>query len=248
MFLLCFGVISESTLSLARNSESYRYEVVYQLGFIWKKAAEATLTLSENEGGNQAIYRAKLTAKTVPFADKIFRVRDTLVSDMKENYQPLFYAKITNEDNVYRRDEIMYFYHPDKTVGETTLLRPHRNAIDYATLEANSQPAMDMLSLFFYLRTLDFSNAQMRQRFEVRIFSGKRSELLTIEYLGRTLYTRPDKKQQGAYRLALSFTLEKEGKETDKITVLVSDDEYCYPLYMEGKLPMGSLKARYIGQ
>lgn len=135
--------------SQTETTERYQYEVIYQLGFIWKKAAEATLTLSPKESDTPDLFQAQLIARTVPFADKIFRVRDTLIADMQSDFQPLFYAKITSEDNVYRKDEIVYHRQPGRTIGETTLHRPHRNAIDHATLEADNIPALDMLSLFF---------------------------------------------------------------------------------------------------
>ena len=63
--------------------EKLTYEVVYHWGLIWKKAAEATLSLDISQVGDTAVYKGRLVARTLAFADKIFRVRDTLNVVMK---------------------------------------------------------------------------------------------------------------------------------------------------------------------
>ena len=55
-------------------NEDLNYEIVYHWGLIWKHAASATLSL-RNDGD---VYRTSLTARTVSWADGVYRVRDTL--------------------------------------------------------------------------------------------------------------------------------------------------------------------------
>ena len=73
------GIYAQTTPDM--QPEWLSYDVIYQLGFLWKRAATATLQLTEYPDK----YTSVLKARTLPFADNIFKVRDTLVSDMQRN-------------------------------------------------------------------------------------------------------------------------------------------------------------------
>ena len=73
-------------------------------------------------------YKSLLTARTLAFADRIFKVRDTLVSIMyKDGLIPHYYAKISDEDRTYRKDVTRYSYSNGICTGNITLYRPKRN-------------------------------------------------------------------------------------------------------------------------
>lgn len=68
------------------NDESLNYRVTYKWGLIQKNAGRANLTLRRS--GND--YHAVLTARSDPWADHIYSVRDTLRSHMTgADMQPL---------------------------------------------------------------------------------------------------------------------------------------------------------------
>ena len=56
--------------------ENLNYIVLYKWGLINKDAASAVLSLRSDDGH----YYARMSARTLPWADKVFKVRDTLVS------------------------------------------------------------------------------------------------------------------------------------------------------------------------
>ena len=100
------GIYAQTTPGM--QPEWLSYDVIYQLGFLWKRAATATLQLTEYPDK----YTSVLKARTLPFADNIFKVRDTLVSDMQRNKEllPIYYAKLADENGTYRKDEVNYTY------------------------------------------------------------------------------------------------------------------------------------------
>ncbi len=214
---------------------------------IWKKAAEATLSLDIVQEGDTTIYKGQMIARTLTFADRIFRVRDTLNVVMKGvEMRPHFYEKISDEDNTYRRDEVYYHYSDNGIKGLTKLYRPKRNAVESYTLEAEEN-AYDMMSVFYYMRTLDFEKAKMKQRFPVKIFSGKKVENLSIEYMGRTIFNAPTGRVFNAFKVRLRFSMGNGEKESENITAWISDDGRKIPLQVEGRLTLGALKAFYTG-
>lgn len=60
--------------SYTLTNETLHYDIVYHWGLIWKHAGSATLSIKKS-GHN---YDASLSARTISWADKVFRVRDTL--------------------------------------------------------------------------------------------------------------------------------------------------------------------------
>lgn len=251
LFLLLLPVTATAQLSSDGahwEKESLPYDVIYQWGFIWKRAATATLRLTPVSVKGEPGYRAQMEARTLPFADRLFRVRDTLVSVMqREELRPLYYAKIADEDKTYRKDEVKYRYQPGATgcVGDITLYRPKRNAVEYYTV-VSPEMTYDMLSVFYYLRTIDFSSTPMYKRFNLNIFSGRHIEYLSIEYMGRTIL-KLGNKEFPAFRVKLHFSTDAGEKESDNITAWISEDDRRIPLQVEGKLAIGALKAVYTG-
>lgn len=250
-FLLLFPAIVSAQLSSEEihwGKESLPYDVIYQWGFIWKRAATATLRLTPVVENGVPCYRAQMDARTLAFADRLFRVRDTLVSVMQQKeLRPLYYAKIADEDKTYRKDEVKYRYQPGVSgcVGDIVLYRPKRNAVEHYTV-ASPKETYDMLSVFYYLRTIDFLSAPMHKRFNLNIFSGSHIEYLSIEYMGRTIL-KLGNKEFPSFRVKLHFSTDNGENESDNITAWISDDGRKIPLQVEGKLAIGALKAVYTG-
>lgn len=228
------------------SGETLCYDIYYHWGIIWKKAAKGTLKVKDAHFNGKEAYKMKLACQTLSFADKIMPVRDTLNSYTTRQVVPLYYDKIANEGNYKGKDCLNYLYKNDKTGGKITLHRKSRPKRD--TLIWVNGPAYDMLSVFYYLRTIDLRSFKMYQTIDLPIFTGRKVIIMNVKYMGRTLVTLRNKKQYPAYRLNLSFKNDDNLKDEDPpIEVWLSDDDRKIPLKVEGKLPLGSLQAEYCG-
>lgn len=239
--------LSQCPVNWNFKKEALPYDVIYQWGFIWKRAAVASLNIDTFSQNGTKYYKSILTAHTLAFADRIFRVRDTLVSVMvKDGLIPHYYAKISDEDHTYRKDVTRYSYSGGICFGDITLYRPKRNAIENYHIQSKNC-TYDMLSVFYYLRTIDFSQKNIGSRINVDIFTGNHIEYLSVEYLGRTVINLRDI-PFGSYKIKLHFFDNKGKKLSDNITAWISDDHRRIPIQVEGKLAIGSLKAIYTGK
>ena len=168
------------------------------------------------------------------------------IDNAKLEYNATYYAKLADENGTYRKDEVNYTYDGNSTTGNIRLYRPKRNAIEDYTL---TEPGIvyDMLSIFYVIRTFDFRAMEMYQIYNTKIFSGKNLEYLEIEYLGQEIL-KQNKKEYSTYKLHFRF-YDRTGKKTsDKISAWISTDNKRIPLKVEGKLPLGSMKAVYTGE
>lgn len=225
--------------------ETLTYDVIYKWGFINKVAGYATMSL-KNDGD---LYRASVFAENAPWADKIYMLRDTLYTTMtKTGYFPVSYTYIANENGKYKKD-VLTFTRNGNTFSADAV-RYVRNApgqpLTSSTIQLEAQGmTVDMLSSFFYLRTLDFPNMKNGQTVTVNIFSGSKKEKLTITYLGTQNVLLNNQSLPAYY---INFTFTRNGTVSSApISGWISTSGQRIPLKIEGQLPVGKVRALYTG-
>ncbi|MCM1436499.1 MAG: DUF3108 domain-containing protein [Prevotella sp.] len=221
-------------------NERLNYVVTYKWGVVHKDAGEAQLTLT-NSGAN---YKIVLTGKTKPWADKVFMVRDTLTSVVnKSGLRPVKYVKVAHEGDKYAKDVINYSRSGNITLGKCTRYREKKGKRSTSgnNLSA-SGPTFDMLSVFYYLRTLDYNNMKPGKTEKCTVFSGSKSETLTIKNIGIETVTLRNKKKIKAYHIKFRFTTEGRKKSSDDIDAWLSADGRHVPVLLQGSLPVGKVK------
>lgn len=224
--------------------EDLNYVITYKWGLINKDAATAVLSL-RNDG---QYYQAKLAASTLPWADKVLMVRDTLISTMnRPSCLPVEYQKITHEGSRYGNDVVKFVTSGNNATGYATRLRSKNNgpvSKSDTTLHAKS-PALDMLSVFYYLRTLDFASKSPGATVDVSILSGKSAEKLSVAYKGIETIS-VNNKTYTTFHLVFSFTM-KGQVSSDAMDTWITVDNSRIPVKLEGALPLGKVRAFYTG-
>lgn len=246
LFLLIMAFSSAFSLKAESFAdESLNYVISYKWGLIHKDAGEATLKL-KNSGND---YLITLTGKTKPWADKFYQVRDTLIGKVGKNgFQPKSYAKIAHEDGKFSRDDITYSYSGNNVTGHSRRLRVNKKgerSESDKTLSAVG-PTFDMLSVFYFLRTINYETLTAGKPLTATIFSGSKVETLTIRYLGKEKLKLRNKSEREAYHIKFRFTQEGKKKSSDDLDAWISADARHIPLQIVGSLPVGQVKCYYI--
>lgn len=226
-------------------NEKLNYVVSYKWGLVHKDAGDATITLNR-QGGH---YNITLYGKTKSWADKFFEVRDTLQSTVAvSGLKPQKYVKTSHEGGKYGKDAITYKYSGSSVKGECTRYRDKKGKISESTISLTaSGPTYDMLSVFYYLRTLNFGHLSSGAVEKVNMFSGTKLELLTIKYEGLEKIKMKNKTEKEAYHIKFNFTSEGKKKSSDDIDAWISTDSRHIPLLIVGKLSIGQIKCYYVG-
>ena len=216
------------------NGEKIQYDVYYHWGIIWKKAARGILDIKYSEYDGKVGFKSTLACQTLTFADKILRVRDTLNSYTTLNITPLYYDKIANEGNYQAKDILKYIYPEsgDSVGGDITLIRKKRAPWN-GVVWSEGKP-YDMLSVFYYLRTLEYRSLDLDQVIDIPIFTGRKVIIMKVKYIGRTIVELKNKKSYEAFRLNLNFVNDVNLKDEDPpIDVWLSTDKKRVPLKVE---------------
>ena len=243
LILISF-ILALAVSSYAANPEKLNYVVTYKWGLIQKDAGDVEIT-KKDKGDS---YELRLVAKTKPWADKIYRLRDTLVSvTHKEHYRPLHYTYIAHEKNKYRKDDIKFIYEGKKIKGQAEKYKENKKGeIVHSTnqLESDIQ-AYDMLSVYFFLRDLDYSSLKPGETVNATIFSGSKEELLTVKCQGKEEIELRDKSKHEAWHILFKFTQKGGTKSSDDINCWISTKPPYIPLLIIGNLPIGQVRVNY---
>lgn len=225
--------------------ENLKYVISYKWGLIHKDAGEATLSL-KNSGDK---YMITLAGKTKPWADKIYQVRDTLKGTiLKKGLLPLSYTKISHEDGTYGHDEIKYTYSGEEVKGSatSTWINKKGKRKDKEKTFTSVGPTYDMLSVFYFLRTINYSELTSGKTITATVFSGSKAETLTIRCVGTEMLKLRNKSEREAYHIKFKFTTEGKKKSSDDLDAWISTAEPHIPLQIIGSLPIGQVRCYYI--
>ena len=216
-----------------RDGEKLVFTVKY--GIV--HAAEATLEAKSANLSGRSVWNLSTDAKTYPFFDAFFKVRDRVDSWWdKQTLLPLKFSKNLQEGN-YKQRRIHTFDHNANTTDyQKYSFKKGVFTSEEMKMLANSQ---DVLSAFYYVRNQDLKPGQ---RLRVNITSDgrsmasdvivhKREKLSTIFGSINCLVIEP--------KLAGGAVFKQSGK----ITIWVTDDQYKIPVKMESAVSFGSFVA-----
>ncbi len=249
IFILLFLLLTSfSSSALNFNNESLNYKVMYKWGLVHKQAGHATLALKKS--GDE--YITKLTASSEKWADRFFKVRDTLSGVVKiSSFKPVIYEKISNEGGERKHDIVKYTYSGKDVSASCSRKKWNKKGelkVDERRTLSATGTAIDMLSSFYYMRLLPYESWKTGHSVSISLFSGKRKEILTIKYIGLTTLKLDDKDYK-CYHISFNFTdPSKPGKaSSDAMEAWISADSNRIPLKLEGKLTVGKVHCLYTG-
>lgn len=242
LLFVALGLCAMATPRFA--DETVKYRVMYKWGLINKQAGRATITIRDR--GDH--YEASLVAQSERWADHFFAVRDTLNGIIqKDGFRPMFYEKIAHEGGEYKHDTVRYIYTADDVTGECTrhVVKDGKEKVRQNLTLYSNDTTVDMLSSFYYMRSLPFQNWSSGHKHTITIFSGKRKESLTLQYKGIE-----DIKLNGTtyrcYHITFIFTGDGGKKTSDDMDAWITADNRRLAVQLEGKLPVGKVRCQLI--
>lgn len=234
--VLSTGFVALNTYRRVPNTsfgpgEHIEYRVHY--GFL--NAAEATVDVSPTlyKVNDRPCYRVNVDGRTVGAFDMVTRVRDTWRSyiDTAAILPQRFYSNLREND--YRKEENITFNHETNTVKAE-----ERTERDVFNVPDNVH---DLISGYYFLRTIDFNKINTGQVIEVPAFYDDTVYNMKVRYRGKDVV----KTKQGKINvIKLNPVLppgNKMFKEEESIRIFVSDDGNKVPIKVEIDLWIGSM-------
>ena len=191
---------------------------------------EATLELRGFEDINgRSAHHIYSMAKTKPFFDEVFKVRDTNEAWIdRESMSSLGFVSNVSEGGWTKR-EILDFNHIEKTY----------KLYDNGKMQMGTIPeyVQDVLTALYYMRTLDL---KIGEKYALEAHSGDMSWALAVNVLREEQI----KVSAGEFKCLVlePFVRENAGimKTSGQMLVWVTADKRKIPVYLKVKIPIGS--------
>jgi|MDTF01.1.fsa_nt_gb hypothetical protein len=171
-------------------------------------------------------------AKSLGTFNWFFKVEDRYETYIDEEaILPWKFIRHVREGN-YKLDRSITFDHFN---NKATVVQKETETYN---ISANTQ---DMLSAFYYIRTLDLEKAEIGKSFTINTFFDKEMYPMKIKYLGKEKIET----DLGEFKCLKFRPIVEEGrvfKEEEDMTIWISDDANKVPIRLETDLVIGSIK------
>ena len=227
-----------------QSGETLIYDLYFNWKFVWVKVGTASMnTTSTTYGGHPAL-RSYLITKGSSRADKIFVMRDTLMSYMGTNLVPKYYVKKAFEGKTYRKNEAWYSYANGKCKVTSRYQRDSNAPV--RNVHESKSCAFDMISMLQRARSMSADGWKVGHRINFLMADGKDCEWKSIVYRGKKKFKMEN--SNTTYRcLVFSFVEKENGKEKDIVTFYITDDKNHLPVRLDLNLNFGTAKAFLTG-
>lgn len=227
-----------------QSGETLIYDLYFNWKFVWVKVGTASMNTTKTSYAGQPALRSYLITRGSQRADKIFVMRDTLMSYMGLNLVPKYYVKKALEGDTYRKSEAWYSYANGKCKVRSRYQRANYEP-KFNTHESQSC-AFDMISMLQRARSFSAEGMKVGHRINFLMADGKDCEWKTIVYRGKKKFKMENKST--TYRCLVFSFLEKEnGKEKEIVTFYITDDKNHLPVRLDMNLNFGTAKAFLTG-
>jgi hypothetical protein len=238
---LCSANVNEPDLAF-NNRETLVYAASYSWGPIFTDVGEISLKTSKTRH-YPVEYHIVAEAKTYKFYDNFFRVRD------------FYEARFTVPDirSVY--------FHRDINEGSYSIKNTYnfnweRNKID-VLIEKRQEAkkselnltdcTLDVMTYFYYLRNLDFSDAYPNRIYTLSIVLDDAIYNISCRYLGKEQKKiKALKKKVNCLKFSVEVIAGSVFKGDEKIILWISDDRNHVPLELESPIIVGKVRGRLV--
>ena len=223
-----------------KSGEFLYYDLFFNWKFIWVKVGTASMSTVQSTYDSKPAFRTSLVTRGNNKLDKVFVMRDTLLSYCDTKLSPLYFRKGALEGKRYYVDELWYSY-PKGNCH----LRQHRIEHDgrHVWKESEYQDCIyDMMSIFLRARNFDASKLKKGQNIPMPISDAKHLSNSWLKYKGKETF-KVEGSNEKFRCLVFSFIEREDGKNHELIRFYITDDANHIPVRLDMFLSFGSAKA-----
>ena len=227
---------------LALQAETLNYNLYVSAGFVSVRVGESSLTEAPSAYNGTDCIRTEMTLSTGKYADKLFSLRDTMISYNSCDGYSLFYRKSTNENS--RHDvETAVFTRDLNTYSVNLQAKSYDGVILGSAFENSSERIYDMLSMLSYARSLNSDGIDVGHTVTLPMVNGTQVVRQYIVYEGNKSVKADNGTTYNC--LVLSIRDKKYGEERETLKAYVTANKEHLPIQLNIKLGVGYIKALY---
>jgi hypothetical protein len=227
---------AEGFIDLKQTAFKPGEKLVYRLTYgVWD-AGEATLSVlpTQRTVKGRKLWRVRGVGKTISAFEWFYKVDDVYESYIDQKaLVPWVFKRRVDEGGFKINQDYTFFQHKNKVKNEKGKEFDVPNKVQ------------DMISAFYYARTIDFSKAKVNDLFEVDIFLDDELFPTKIKYLGKEVI----KTRKGKFSCHKFSPLVEQGRvfnSDDALVAYITDDGYKIPIMVKAKIQIGTIKMHLV--
>lgn len=220
-----------------KDGESLTYVLSYTWGGVNTEVGEGVATLTDRDG----VYNALVTGKTYKFYDFFFKVREHFESDFDKNtLRPVRFYRNTSEGKY----KMINDYRFDNDTYRIYVTTKKRNNEPVDTVLQGSAGTFDLVTLYYFCRTIDFSNVPVDEKQPISFAIDREIYNLYFIYKGKEIKKIKGLGTFNTLKFAVRLVAGEVFTGDDELFVWVSDDGNKIPLWFESKVLVGTVYGR----
>ena len=220
--------------------EKLSMEIYYNWGFVWVNAGYVYFKVDSANYKNSNCYKFTSYGRTYNNWDWFYKVRDLYTSYIyQEKLQTAFFSRKVFEGGNVIHNKYIFDYTKNKIYADL-----------YCTDDGERKDTVDILSCLYdpltaiyYARNIDFSNAEINQKFPIKIILDNAIFNIYKRYLGKEKITDRNNKDYSCIKFKAKMVKGTIFDGGEDLTVWVTDDKNKVPVLVKAKILVGSIKA-----
>ena len=223
-----------------RSGEKISYNIMYNLGFIWVDAGKVEFSVDSTQLNNKSVYIFKSSGESYSKYDWVMKVREAFMSYAEcEPLKPLKYARKSVEGNYLANETYLFDYKTKRIYSEidNSNSKPYKDTLEL------KPGTWDLLTAIYACRKIDFSKYKTGDIIPINVLLDNKYEHIDIKFIGKEEYKISKGKNINCIKFSASLIAGTVFKPGDNMKILITDDNYHIPVYIEADILVGSVKA-----
>lgn len=247
ILVLAMALVASASAQLYRNEPAFKdgeyakYNVYYNLGFIWIHAGDVEFSVKEKKVGDQSFYELKLAGFTLKSFDRLYTIRDTFTSLVSvDELLPYRYREVKHEDSYFCDRKYAFTHATNDSRVSWEVNRKGKISSDSMQIE---ESVFDLLTTCYRFRSLNVSNLKTNDVVPFNMIFDEEVYSLGMRYKGtETVKMHKTKDKYSALKFVPKLITGDLFKKEDDMAIYVSADDNHVPLYIEAKIKVGTVK------
>lgn len=232
--------ISEITLPF-KSGEYLSYTLKYKWGAINSDIGEANFYLNLiNYGSGDSYYIAKMNGGTLKVLEWLFKAKEIYESKFSSsNLKPIYFQRDVREGKYSVKNNIE-FLEDNKIKARTQ----KNNLPAYDTLLQGRECTFDVISLFYYSRSLELSATPQGKDVGISLVIDGELYNISYRFVGPETKRIPGMGPRKTLKFAAKVVVGQFFSGKEELHIWVSDDKNRIPLYFETPVKIGKVSGR----
>ncbi len=244
---MTFAVAQTDIKENLAKGEHLVYDLYYNWNFVWAKGGNINILSQMVDYEDGKAIECSMIATTGKLADKIYRVRDTIISYLEpKTLKTLSFRKAAHEGKNYSSVEGAVFTYRDSEIDVYSYKKKPNKPIEEADLTVSGE-CTDMAGVIHLIRGLDPEEVK-KQDVSLMIFDGRKKYDMRLHYVDEEEIKANNNLKYNCIKYTLFIDNKEAFLEEESMSFWISKDNNRLPIQIDTKIKVGTLRGIFKGK